>query len=101
MLFAPLFLMVPTAATAPALIVIGISMMQTLKDVDFRNVEWFPVGFMVIVSIFGGIANGIALGLVCYCVTHYARYLFTDSRAKAPSLFTVIITILCCLQFIS
>ena len=101
MLFAPLFLMVPTAATAPALIVIGISMMQTLKDVDFRNVEWFPVGFMVIVSIFGGIANGIALGLVCYCVTHYARYLFTDSRAKAPNLFTVIITILCCLQFIS
>ena len=101
MLFTPLFLMVPTAATAPALIVIGISMMQTLKDVDFRNVEWFPVGFMVIVSIFGGIANGIALGLVCYCVTHYARYLFTDSRAKAPNLFTVIITILCCLQFIS
>ena len=100
MLFAPLFLMVPTAATAPALILIGISMMQTLKDVDFRNAEWFPVGLMIIVSIFGGIANGIALGLVCYCLTHWARYLFTDSRSKAPSLFTIIITILCCLQFI-
>ena len=37
MLFAPLFLMVPTAATAPALIIIGISMMQTLKDVDFKR----------------------------------------------------------------
>ena len=92
--------MVPTAATAPALIIIGISMMQTLKDVDFRNAEWFPVGLMIIVSIFGGIANGIALGLVTYCLTHWARYLFTDSRAKAPSLFTIIITILCCLQFI-
>lgn len=101
MLFAPLFLMVPTAATAPALILIGISMMQTLKDVDFRNAEWFPVGLMIIVSIFGGIANGIALGLVTYCLTHWARYLFTDSRAKAPSLFTIIITILCCLQFIA
>lgn len=100
MLFAPLFLMIPTAATAPALIIIGISMMQTLKDVDFRNAEWFPVGLMIIVSIFGGIANGIALGLVTYCLTHWARYLFTDSRAKAPSLFTIIITILCCLQFI-
>ena len=99
--FAPLFLMVPTAATAPALIVIGISMMQTLKDVDFKNVEWFPVGLMIIVSIFGGIANGIALGLVTYCVTHYARYIFTDSRQKAPNLFTLILTILCCLQFIS
>lgn len=101
MLFAPLFLMVPTAATAPALIIIGISMMQTLKDVDFKSVEWFPVGLMVIVSIFGGIANGIALGLVTYCLTHWARYLFTDSRCKAPGWFTILITILCCLQFIS
>lgn len=101
MLFAPLFLMVPTAATAPALIIIGISMMQTLKDVDFKSVEWFPVGLMVIVSIFGGIANGIALGLVTYCLTHWARYLFTDSREKAPNLLTIIITVLCCLQFIS
>ena len=98
--FAPLFLMVPTAATAPALIVIGISMMQTLKDVDFKNVEWFPVGLMIIVSIFGGIANGIALGLVTYCITHFARYIFTDSRQKAPNLFTVLLTVLCCLQFI-
>ena len=101
MLFAPLFLMVPTAATAPALIIIGISMMQTLKDVDFKSVEWFPVGLMVIVSIFGGIANGIALGLVTYCLTHWARYLFTDSREKAPNLLTIIITVLCCLQFIA
>lgn len=101
MLFAPIFLMVPTAATAPALIIIGISMMQTLKDVDFKSAEWFPVGLMVIVSIFGGIANGIALGLVTYCLTHWARYLFTDSRAKAPNLLTIIITVLCCLQFIS
>lgn len=101
MLFAPLFLMVPTAATAPALIIIGISMMQTLKDVDFKNVEWFPVGLMIIVSIFGGIANGIALGLVTYCLTHWARYLFTDSRAKAPGWFTIVITVLCCLQFIT
>lgn len=101
MLFAPLFLMVPTAATAPALIIIGISMMQTLKDVDFKSAEWFPVGLMIIVSIFGGIANGIALGLVAYCLTHWARYLFTDSRAKCPNLLTIIITVLCCLQFIS
>ena len=100
MLFAPLFLMVPTAATAPALIIIGISMMQTLKDVDFKSVEWFPVGIMLIVSIFGGIANGIALGLVTHCLVHWARYLFTDSREKCPTLFTIIVTILCCLQFI-
>lgn len=100
MLFAPLFLMVPTAATAPALIIIGISMMQTLKDVDFKGVEWFPVGIMLVVSLFGGLANGIALGLVSYCLVHWARYLFTDSKEKAPGWFTIILTILCCLQFI-
>lgn len=102
MLFAPLFLMIPTAATAPALIVIGISMMQTLKNVDFSDTEWYPVAIMVLVSLFAGLANAIALGMVSYCLIHVAQYLFTSERNKAtlPSIPTVIITILSCIQFV-
>lgn len=101
MFFAPLFLMVPTAATAPALIAIGISMMQTLKNVDFEDVEWFPVGLMIVISIFGGIANGIGLGLLAYCLVHFAKYLFAgkEERGECPSVATLITTALCCLQF--
>ena len=102
MLFAPIFLMIPTAATAPALIVIGISMMQTLKNVDFSDTEWYPVAIMVLVSLFAGLANAIALGMVSYCLVHVAKYLFTSERNKEtlPSIPTVIITILSCIQFV-
>lgn len=102
MLFAPLFLMIPTAATSPALIVIGISMMQTLKNVDFSDSEWYPVAIMVLVSLFAGLANAIALGMVAYCLIHVCKYLFTSERSKEnlPSIATVIITILSCIQFV-
>ena len=102
MLFAPLFLMIPTAATSPVLVCIGISMMQTLGNVDFADAEWYPVAIMVIVSLFAGTANAIALGLVAYCLIHVVRYAFTKERSREnlPSIATVILTILSCLQFV-
>ena len=101
MFLAPLFLMIPTAATAPVLVVIGISMMQTLGNVDFSDTEWYPVAIMVLVSLFCGLANAIALGMVAYCLIHVVKYLFTSERSKEtlPSLPTIIITLLSCVQF--
>ena len=43
MLFSPLFLMIPGAATGSALIVVGISMLETLRDVGFRALNFLPV----------------------------------------------------------
>lgn len=102
MFLAPLFLMIPTAATAPVLIVIGISMMQTLGNVDFADQEWYPVAIMVLVSLFCGLANAIALGMVSYCLIHVVKYAFTSDRKKEdlPSLATIIITVLSCIQFV-
>ncbi len=101
MFLAPIFLMIPTAATAPALICIGISMMQTLGNVDFSDSEWYPVCIMLLVSLFCGLAQAIAIGMVCYCLIHLCKYLLTSERSKEtlPSLPTVIITVLSCLQF--
>ena len=101
MFLAPIFLMIPTAATAPALICIGISMMQTLGNCDFSDSEWYPVCIMLIVSLFCGLANAIAIGMVCYVLIHVCKYLFTSERNKEtlPSIATIIITILSCLQF--
>ena len=101
MFLAPLFLMIPTAATAPVLVVIGISMMQTLGNVDFSDTEWYPVAIMLLVSLFCGLANAIALGMVAYCLIHVVKYLFTSERSKEtlPSLPTIIITLLSCVQF--
>ena len=100
--FVPIFLMIPDAATAPVLIMIGISMMQGLQNVDFSEQEWPPVAVMVVAMLFYGISQGIAIGLLSYCVIKLAFGLFTDDRSESalPSLPTVILTILACCQFV-
>jgi AGZA family xanthine/uracil permease-like MFS transporter len=99
--FAPLFLMIPAPATTPVLIIIGLIMMQGLKSVDFTVVEWIPVGVLIISTLFYGISQGIGIGLFSYCIIKIAYYLFAGERGKdcLPSLFTLIFTVLTCIQF--
>lgn len=100
--FAPVFLMIPDAATAPVLIMIGISMMQGLRNVDFDDREWPPVAVMVIAMLFYGISQGIAIGLLTYCIVKLAWSLFTGDRTPGalPSWPTIILTVLACCQFV-
>ena len=100
-LFAPLFLMIPAAATTPVLLIIGFVMMQGLKSIDFEIEEWVPVGMLIISTLFYGISQGIGIGLLTYCCVKSAYYLFTDERGrdKLPSLFTILFTLLTCIQF--
>ena len=99
--FAPVFLMIPTAATTPVLIIIGLSMMQGLKNVDYVPDEWIPVGIMLISTLFYGLSKGIGLGLIAYCVVHFAYYLFDGQREKGklPTWFMVVFTALTSIQF--
>jgi len=103
MLFAPLFLIIPTAATSPVLVCIGISMMQGLKNVDFADAEWYPTCLMVIVSLFCGLANAIAIGMVAFIVVHLVKYIFVPSERKKenlPSIGAWVVAILSCIQFV-
>ncbi|MFQ3670667.1 MAG: NCS2 family permease [Verrucomicrobiia bacterium] len=66
--FTPVFLAIPTVATAPALIVVGIFMMQGLRDLPLG--DWVAV-VPALVTVMGipltfSIADGIALGFVVY-----------------------------------
>jgi adenine/guanine/hypoxanthine permease len=66
--FAPLVGIVPSAATAPALIVVGILMMTTIKNVNFEDMsEAIPAFLTVVLMPFTySIATGIAAGLIVY-----------------------------------
>lgn len=59
---------IPGAATAPALIIVGIMMMQTITEVDFSTFdEAVPAFFTITMMPFSySIANGIACGLIFY-----------------------------------
>ncbi len=65
---APIFLLIPPAATAPALIIVGLFMISPIKEVDFDN---FSVSIPVFVTIIGmpltySIAHGIAFGVIAF-----------------------------------
>lgn len=64
--FAPLFVIIPNAATGPALIFIGFLMIQGFKDIDFSNfVDSFGPFVMIMFTIFtGSIASGLAGGIL-------------------------------------
>lgn len=69
-LFAPIVNVVPSAATAPALIFVGILMLSNIRDVNFEDMsEALPAFCTIIFMPFTySIANGVALGLITYCL---------------------------------
>jgi adenine/guanine/hypoxanthine permease len=64
--FTPLILIVPAAATAPALVIVGIFMMQSITEIDLSD---FKVAVPVVLTLIGipltfSIAEGIGMGLI-------------------------------------
>ena len=68
--FAPLFLAIPSAATAPALILVGCMMMTSILDVDFNDFsESIPAYIcMIMMPLAYSISDGIMMGMISYVV---------------------------------
>ena len=68
--FAPLFILIPSAATAPALVIVGLFMMGSVGDIDFDDyTESIPAFLTIIMMPFSGsIAEGIVFGMISYVV---------------------------------
>ncbi len=68
LLFAPLFTMVPSAATAPVLILVGLFMMSPIKEINLEDfTESIPAFLTVIMMpLTYSIAEGIVFGMVSY-----------------------------------
>ena len=101
MLFSPLFLMIPGAATGSALIVVGISMLETLRDVDFSGSEFLPVAVMLLVTAYkGDYVAGIALGMFTYLVVSVIRALVNRDAKYVPQWPAWVLGVLMVLYFI-
>ncbi len=68
LLFAPLFLAIPAAATAPALIVVGMMMMSPIAKINWEDpVEALPAFItMAVMPFCFSISDGILIGLISY-----------------------------------
>lgn len=73
LLLSPFFLAIPLFATAPALVVVGFSMMGALFGVDFNDItEGIPAFLCVIAMPFTySIAEGMYLGVISYVVVNF------------------------------
>ena len=83
-LFAPIVSIVPAAATAPALIFVGILMLGNIRDVDFSDMSNALPAFCTIVFMpfTYSIANGVAFGLMTYCLMN----IMTGKRREVRAL---------------
>lgn len=87
-LFAPIVSIVPAAATAPALIFVGILMLGNIREVDFSEMTNALPAFCTIVFMpfTYSIANGVAFGLITYCLMK----IMTGKRRDVEALTLVI-----------
>lgn len=94
---APVVSAVPAAATAPALIIVGIMMLSAFKDIKWEDLsEAIPAFFTGIFMAFCyNISYGIAAGFIFYCIVKIIK-----KQAKDINLVLWIATVLFILNFI-
>lgn len=68
LLFAPLFLSIPAAATAPVLVLVGLMMMNSVLKIDFSNyIDAIPAFLCILfMPLSYSISDGIIIGHVSY-----------------------------------
>ena len=68
--FSPLFLSIPSAATAPVLVIVGLFMIEPICKIDFSDFsEAIPAFLCIVVMPFSySISDGILWGVITYVV---------------------------------
>lgn len=95
--FAPFFMSVPAAATAPVMIIVGVMMMASFKKIEiFDYSESIPAFICVVfMPLSYSISNGIMLGIISYVIINMA-----SKNWKKMSIGSIILTVLFILKFI-
>jgi adenine/guanine/hypoxanthine permease len=96
LLFTPLILIIPAAATAPALVIVGIFMMQSVIEIDMKDFAIAAPAVLTILMIplTFSIAEGIGIGLICSALLAIAL-----GRAKSITLVGYIVAGIFALEF--
>lgn len=73
--FATFISAIPSAATAPALVVVGIMMVSSFKDIEWTDFEDAVPAFFaaIFMALCYSISYGIGTGFIAYCVVKIAK----------------------------
>ena len=108
----PLFAMIPSAATASALVYVGVLMMKNIKNVDFSDIRiavpaflaiaLMPLAYSITTGIGMAILSYVVISILCF-VCELVRYAITKKEEHKPvwnvSVVTIIISLLFCVYF--
>lgn len=70
----PIALMIPVAATAPVLILVGMSMLMGMRNIDYTDItEYLPAFLSIALTIFTfNVGNGISAALIAFVILKVA-----------------------------
>ncbi len=94
----PLFLAIPGAATAPALILVGLFMISPVKEINFDDyTEAIPAFLtLIIMPVAYSIADGIMVGMLSWVLLKLCT-----GKAKEVNVLTIVIAILFVLKLLA
>lgn len=95
--FSPLFLSIPAAATAPVLVIVGLLMLEPIRNINFSDyTESIPAFVCIVTMPFAySISDGILLGMISYVVLN-----FISGKFKKITTAMFILAILFILKYI-
>ena len=99
LIFSPLFLTIPSFATAPALIIVGFYMMGAVVKINFEDMSEAIPSFLCIIAmpLAYSISEGIAIGVISWTLLNL---LTGKARDKKISILMYILTVLFILKYI-
>ena len=95
--FGPIAGIIPSAATAPALIIVGVLMLGNAADIDWKDIEVAVPCFLTIaiMPFAYAISDGIGFGFISYTLIKLAR-----GKAKEVPVFLYVISLLFIAQYV-
>ncbi len=98
-IFAPLFLAIPSFATAPALIIVGFYMIGSVANINFEDMsEGIPAFLTIAVMPFAySISEGIAIGVISYTLINLIT---GNAKKKKISILMYVLSVLFVCKYI-
>lgn len=95
--FAPIFTSIPTQATSPVLIIVGVMMASSLKEIDFGDFTNAIPAFLTftMMPLTYSIADGIIFGIISFTLLKLAT-----NKSKEVNLSLILLSILFIAKFI-
>lgn len=99
LIFSPLFLTIPSFATAPALIIVGFYMISSVLKIDFEDMTEAIPAYLCILAmpLAYSISEGIALGVISYTLINLIA---GKAKEKKITVLMYVLTVLFILKYI-